>query len=64
MEEIKITVRIPVDVADRIRRLAEAHDRSLNGEIVWALRQYSKQQGAGHGSDADDHAQNPTQPDP
>ena len=24
-----------------IRRLARQHDRSLNGEIVWALREYA-----------------------
>jgi predicted transcriptional regulator len=59
MEEIKITVRIPTDVADRIRQLAEAHDRSLNGEIVWALRQYGKQEG---GKDDDHKPQDPTQP--
>ena len=44
MEEIKLTVRISADIANRIRRLAEAHERSLNGEIVWALRHYAKQE--------------------
>jgi predicted transcriptional regulator len=64
MDEVKITVRIPVEVADRIRRLAEAHDRSLNGEIVWALRQYGKQGEAAHGGDTDHDPQDPAQPDP
>jgi predicted transcriptional regulator len=59
MEESKITVRIPTDVADRMRQLAEAHDRSLNGEIVWALRQYGKQEGGAH-----DHQESQDSPQP
>jgi hypothetical protein len=35
-----LTVRIPVEIAEKMRRLAKAHDRSLNGEIVRALREY------------------------
>jgi predicted transcriptional regulator len=35
-----ITIRIPADMAEMLRRLAEQHDRSLNGEIVRALREY------------------------
>jgi len=35
-----ITIRVPSDVADSLRRLAKQHDRSLNGEIVRALREY------------------------
>lgn len=41
--EIKLTIRIPVELADKMRRLAKAHDRSLNGEIVRALRAYDEQ---------------------
>ncbi len=40
--EVKITVRIPPDVAEAMRRLAERNDRSLNGEIVRALREYAR----------------------
>jgi predicted transcriptional regulator len=37
-----ITIRIPADIAEALRRLAKQHDRSLNGEIVRALREYSE----------------------
>jgi hypothetical protein len=42
--EVRITFRLPQEVADAMRRLAEDHDRSLNGEVVWALRQYIRSQ--------------------
>ena len=38
--EVKITIRIPAEIAEEMRRLAKRHDRSLNGEIVRALREY------------------------
>jgi hypothetical protein len=38
--EIKITLRLPADVAERMKRAAQENDRSLNGEIVRALREY------------------------
>ena len=37
-----ITIRIPAEIADLLRRLAKQHDRSLNGEIVRALREYAE----------------------
>jgi predicted transcriptional regulator len=39
-QEAKITIRIPAELAAVLRRLAKQHDRSLNGEIVRALRVY------------------------
>ncbi|HEY7339687.1 MAG TPA: YlcI/YnfO family protein [Ktedonobacterales bacterium] len=36
----KITIRIPAEIAEQLRQLAKQHDRSLNGEIVRALRAY------------------------
>jgi predicted transcriptional regulator len=36
-----ITIRIPTEIAEMLRRLATQHDRSLNGEIVRALREYA-----------------------
>jgi predicted transcriptional regulator len=36
-----ITIRIPPEIAELLRRLAKRHDRSLNGEIVRALREYT-----------------------
>ena len=38
----KITIRIPAEIAEQMRRLAKHHDRSLNGEIVRALREYAE----------------------
>lgn len=37
-----ITIRIPAEIAAILRRLAKQHDRSLNGEIVRALREYTE----------------------
>jgi hypothetical protein len=37
-----ITIRIPTDIAALLRRLSTQHDRSLNGEIVRALREYAE----------------------
>jgi predicted transcriptional regulator len=37
-----ITIRLPAEIAEALRRLAKQHDRSLNGEIVRALRAYIK----------------------
>lgn len=37
-----LTVRLPAEIAEKMRRLAKTHDRSLNGEIVRALREYGE----------------------
>jgi head-tail adaptor len=42
--EVKLTIRLRADVAEAMRVLAQEHDRSLNGEIVWALRAYAAAQ--------------------
>lgn len=39
-----INVRFPPDLLAEMRQLAEQNSRSLNGEIVWAIREYVKQQ--------------------
>ncbi|TMD67608.1 MAG: Arc family DNA-binding protein [Chloroflexi bacterium] len=39
-KEIKITVRFPAEVIEALRTLAQQEDRSLNGEIVQAVREY------------------------
>jgi hypothetical protein len=39
-KETKLTLRIPAAIAEAMRQLATQHDRSLNGEIVRALREY------------------------
>jgi len=41
-QDIKITIRIPADLATLMRQLAKRNDRSLNGEIVRALREYAE----------------------
>jgi hypothetical protein len=40
----KITFVYPLEIIERIRRLAAEHGRSLNGEMIWALRQYIARQ--------------------
>ena len=42
--EVKLTIRLPAEVAGAMRTLAQEHDRSLNGEIVRALRAYAAAQ--------------------
>jgi len=39
-QEVKITLRVPPELAEAMKRLAREHDRSLNGELVWAIREY------------------------
>ena len=36
----KVTFIYPVELLERLRRLAQEHQRSLTGELVWALRRY------------------------
>jgi hypothetical protein len=37
-----LTIRIPAEIMELLRTLAKQHDRSLNGEIVRALREYTE----------------------
>src|SRR5262245_40041253 len=37
-EDIKITLRVPPEVAAMMKQLAREHARSLNGELVWAIQ--------------------------
>ncbi len=43
-EDIKITLRVPPEVAETMKRLAREHARSLNGELVWAIQEYIARQ--------------------
>jgi len=43
-ETIAITIRFPREVAEAMRRLAKEHDRSINGEMVRAAREYIARQ--------------------
>ncbi len=51
--EQSITIRFPLDVLEAIRQLARGHDRSFNGEVVWALREYAKRHSK---DDKEEHA--------
>jgi hypothetical protein len=42
--ETRISIRFPLDVLNAIRALARKHERSFNGEIIWALREYVERQ--------------------
>lgn len=39
--ERRISIRFPLDVLNAIRALAKKHERSFNGEVIWALREYA-----------------------
>lgn len=43
-EEKSIGTRYPLDVLSDMKDLAKDHGRSFNGEVIWALREYIKQQ--------------------
>ena len=40
--ERRISIRFPLDVLSVIRTLAKKHERSFNGEVIWALREYAE----------------------
>ena len=39
--ERRISIRFPLDILAAIRTLAKQHERSFNGEVIWALREYA-----------------------
>ncbi len=40
--ERHVSIRFPLDVLEAIRKLAKQHERSFNGEVLWALREYAE----------------------
>ncbi len=38
--ETRISIRFPFDVLQALRESAKRHERSFNGEVIWALRYY------------------------
>jgi hypothetical protein len=46
MDEKKIQVRFPPDLWEALKTLAEKHERSFNGEVLWALREYIQREEA------------------
>jgi hypothetical protein len=51
-KELKITVRFPSEVIEELRPLTKEEDRSLNGTIVQAVREYIAKRKKGRKSDA------------
>jgi hypothetical protein len=43
-KEVRITLRMPADIAEGVKQSAQENDRSFNGEIVRALREYLAKQ--------------------
>lgn len=43
-DETRITIRFPRPVADTIKRLAAENDRSINSEVIRAVREYRARQ--------------------
>jgi hypothetical protein len=39
-KDISINTRYPPEVLEAMRALAQEHQRSFNGEVIWALRSY------------------------
>ena len=37
-----VTIRFPLSVLEGVRAVAKQHDRSLNGEVIAALREHIK----------------------
>jgi predicted transcriptional regulator len=42
-ETVTVTARVPLDVADRLRAIAHANDRSVSGELRRVLKQHVDQ---------------------
>lgn len=43
-DEVRITIRFPRNVAEALKYLAHENDRSINGEMVRAAREYIARQ--------------------
>jgi predicted transcriptional regulator len=44
MDKKALTIRIALDLLEEMRAIAQQHNRSLNGEILTALRDYVTRQ--------------------
>ena len=42
--EAKFNARFPVEVFNALRAIAREHQRSINSELVWIVRQYLERQ--------------------
>jgi hypothetical protein len=43
-KEQQISIRFPLEVLAAVKELAQQHERSFNGEVIWALREYVARQ--------------------
>jgi predicted transcriptional regulator len=43
-EMVHISIRFPREVAEALKRLAQEHDRSINGEMIRAVKEYITRQ--------------------
>lgn len=41
-QDCQFRLRLPVDLRDFLRKNAKQNQRSINGEVVYALRQHQK----------------------
>lgn len=41
-QETRITIRFPADLIEQLRQIAQEENRSLNSEVVYAVRDYLK----------------------
>jgi hypothetical protein len=39
-QQKSVSIRFPLDILQAMKQLAEQHNRSLNGEVLTALREY------------------------
>lgn len=39
-ESVTVTARVPIDVAEQLRKVAAAHDRTISGELRRAVKRH------------------------
>ena len=44
-EEVRYSIRFPRDLLETLKHLAHEDKRSINSEIVWILREFSRERG-------------------
>ena len=44
MDVIRFALRLPSDLHEQLKKLAEREDRSLHGQIIFMLRDYLRRQ--------------------
>jgi len=44
-DEVRFTLRLPIELAERIRELAECSERSVHQQVIYILKQATKRAG-------------------